>query len=51
MDGLARQLAQFSQMVALLGDTITEIDINPVICGPDGAFAVDCLVLTKAGVK
>ena len=51
MDGLARQLAQFSQMVALLGDTITEIDINPVICGPDGAVAVDCLVLTKAGVK
>jgi hypothetical protein len=51
MDGLARQLAQFSKMVALLGDTITEIDINPVICGPDGSVAVDCLVLTKAGVK
>tara|TARA_B100000989_G_C19423036_1_gene419523 strand:- start:531 stop:941 length:411 start_codon:yes stop_codon:yes gene_type:complete len=47
-DGLALQLARFSRMVALLGDAISEIDINPVTCGPDGAFAVDFLLVPKA---
>ena len=35
-------------MVALLGNAISEIDINPVTCGPDGAFAVDFLLVPKA---
>ena len=47
-DGLALQLARFSRMVALLGNAISEIDINPVTCGPDGAFAVDFLLVPKA---
>ena len=48
IDGLALQLARFSRMVALLGNAISEIDINPVTCGPDGAFAVDFLLVPKA---
>ena len=39
------QLTCFSQMVAALGDAISEIDVNPLICSAQGASAVDCLVV------
>ena len=42
---LARQIAAFSQMVAALGDSLAEIDVNPVICSARGAIAVDCLAI------
>ena len=47
MEAVVTQLVRFSQMVAALDDAISEIDINPLICGADGAFAVDCLVVPK----
>ena len=45
LNGLAHALSQFSVLAAALGDVIAEIDVNPVIAGPDGAIAVDALVV------
>ncbi|MDB2391360.1 acetate--CoA ligase family protein [Alphaproteobacteria bacterium] len=45
MQSVIKQVTRFSQMVVALGDTIAEIDVNPLICGKDGAFAADCLVV------
>lgn len=46
LDAAAAALAAFSVLADALGrDTIAEIDLNPVICGPDGALAVDALVV------
>tara|TARA_B100000676_G_scaffold265073_1_gene277817 strand:+ start:4211 stop:6298 length:2088 start_codon:yes stop_codon:yes gene_type:complete len=42
---LATMLARFSVLAAELGDSIAELDLNPVITGPDGAVAVDALVV------
>jgi len=44
-----------ARVVAAVGDllvadpSIVEIDCNPVIAGPDGALAVDALVVVSAG--
>ncbi len=43
-DALASALSRFSVLAAALGDVVAEIDVNPVIAGPDGAIAVDALV-------
>jgi len=40
--------ARFSAMAQALGDTLAEIDINPVIVSPDGAAAADALVVGRA---
>ena len=45
IDGLCRAAAQLSALAAALGDAIGEIDINPLIVGPDGCMAVDALVV------
>ncbi len=45
VDALAHALARFSILVDALGDSIAEIDINPIIVGPDGVVAVDALVI------
>lgn len=47
MAALAELIARFSRMVAALGPACGEIDINPLICGPDGAVAVDCLAVGR----
>jgi acyl-CoA synthetase (NDP forming) len=36
---------RFSVMAAALGDSVNEIDVNPVIVHPDGCVAVDALVI------
>ncbi|WP_329519930.1 acetate--CoA ligase family protein [Spirillospora sp. NBC_01491] len=33
-----------------LGDRLTEFELNPVICGPDGAVAVDARLITSVPV-
>jgi acyl-CoA synthetase (NDP forming) len=38
-----------SQLALELGDAITALDVNPVIVSPDGAVAVDALVLPRRG--
>ena len=46
LEAAAQALSRFSVMADALGrDAITEIDLNPVICGPTGAIAVDALVV------
>lgn len=45
---LARQLSRFSVMTASLGPHVAEIDVNPLMCSDQGAFAVDCLVVPNA---
>lgn len=47
MDALATAISRFSAMVAALADVIAEVDVNPIIAGPSGACAVDCLVIAK----
>ena len=44
---LADTVARFSVLAATLGDQIAELDVNPLIAGPDGAIAVDALVIPK----
>ena len=39
---------RFSLMAAVLGNTVNEIDVNPVIVHPDGCIAVDALVIGHA---
>ena len=39
---------RFSMMAAVLGNTVNEIDVNPVIVHPDGCIAVDALVIGHA---
>ena len=51
LDKLAAAIAGFSLLAALLGDLIRELDVNPLIAGPGGAWAVDALVLPQAAPK
>ena len=44
---IAATIARFSQMIAGLGEACAEMDINPLICGPQGALAVDCLAVGR----
>jgi acetate---CoA ligase (ADP-forming) len=37
-----------SQLAVELGDRLAALDVNPVIAGPDGAVAVDVLVLPRS---
>jgi acyl-CoA synthetase (NDP forming) len=45
IDALAEALSRFSALAVALGDCIAEIDVNPLIAGPDGCIAVDALVV------
>ncbi len=48
LDSVARAVAGLSDLAADLGDEIDALDINPLICGPDGAIAVDALAIPRA---
>jgi hypothetical protein len=45
IDALANTLSRFSAMVSALRGNVKEIDVNPLIVGPDGCIAVDALVV------
>ena len=45
IESLADALGRFSALAAALADEVAEMDINPVVAGPDGALAVDALVV------
>ncbi len=36
-----------SALAAELGDAVEALDVNPLLCGPDGAVAVDALVVPR----
>ena len=44
---LAQALTALGALVADLGDVIESIDVNPILVRPDGAFALDGLVVLK----
>jgi acetate---CoA ligase (ADP-forming) len=45
VDALVAAVHAVSQLAVELGDRIEGLDVNPVIVGPDGAIAVDALVI------
>ncbi len=47
IDGVVNVLMQLSQIVANHAE-ITEIDINPLLCDPQGVIAVDCRIRVRA---
>jgi len=50
IEGFCQAAAAFSAVVAALGDTLEEIDMNPVIVHADGCVALDALVIGRATV-
>jgi acyl-CoA synthetase (NDP forming) len=49
VDALAGALSRLSVLAADLGDALAALDVNPVIAGPWGCFAVDALVEPSRG--
>lgn len=48
---LADALVAFGDLAAGIGDRLSELEINPLLAGPDGVVAVDCLAVrpTRSG--
>ena len=46
---VVRALTGLSQLAIELGDAIDQVDINPLIAGPRGAWAADALVIPRRG--
>jgi succinyl-CoA synthetase beta subunit len=44
---VARAITALSALAQDLGDRLEALDINPLICGPTGAIAVDALVIPR----
>ena len=47
LGAIARAITGLAELASELGDDIDAIDINPLICGPHGAIAVDALVVSR----
>jgi acetate---CoA ligase (ADP-forming) len=45
LDAVVAAIAGVSALAAELGDLIEALDVNPLICGPAGAIAVDALLV------
>jgi acyl-CoA synthetase (NDP forming) len=45
LGAIARAITGLSRLACELGDHLTALDINPLICGPAGALAVDALAI------
>jgi hypothetical protein len=45
---LCRTIAHLGVMASSLGDVLAEVDVNPMIVGPDGCVAVDALVVPRS---
>jgi acetate---CoA ligase (ADP-forming) len=48
LPAVADTLVALSVLAVELGDDIDAIDVNPLVCGPAGAVAVDALVVARA---
>ncbi|HZS84964.1 MAG TPA: acetate--CoA ligase family protein [Stellaceae bacterium] len=48
LGALARAVARFSSLAEALGGWLREMDVNPVIAGPEGVVAVDALAVPLA---
>jgi acetate---CoA ligase (ADP-forming) len=47
LGAVTRAIAGLSQLAAELGDALTALDINPLICAPHAALAVDALAVPR----
>ena len=47
LDAVTAAITALSQLAAELGDVLEALDINPLICGPDRAVAVDALAVPR----
>jgi acyl-CoA synthetase (NDP forming) len=47
LGAVVRAIVSVSALAAELGDQLTALDVNPLICGPHGAVAVDVLALGR----
>jgi acyl-CoA synthetase (NDP forming) len=47
LDAAAAAITGLSQLAVELGDVLEALDINPLICGPDRAVAVDALAVPR----
>jgi acetate---CoA ligase (ADP-forming) len=47
MGAVIRAICGLSELAVELGDQIDALDVNPLICGPRGAVAVDALAVTR----
>ena len=45
LDAIADAIEALSRLACDLGDAIDALDLNPLICGPRGALAVDALLI------
>jgi acetate---CoA ligase (ADP-forming) len=48
LSAVTRAIAGLSDLALELGDYLDALDINPLICGPGGAIAVDALAIARA---
>jgi acyl-CoA synthetase (NDP forming) len=47
LDAIAIAITGLSELACDLGDVLAALDINPLICGPNGAVAVDVLAVPR----
>ncbi len=47
LGSVIRAITALSQLASELGDSLEALDINPLICGPAGAVAVDALAIPR----
>ncbi len=47
LDAVVRSITGLSELAVDLGDELEGLDVNPLICGPSGAIAVDVLAITR----
>ena len=47
LGAIARAITGLAELACELGQDIDALDINPLICGPHGAVAVDALVISR----
>jgi acetate---CoA ligase (ADP-forming) len=51
LDAVARAIASVSTLAADLGDKLLALDVNPLICSPCGAVAVDALAVPVSALS
>jgi hypothetical protein len=49
MQALIGLMTAFSKLLLKMADQITSVDLNPVICSPQGCIAVDARIILKDG--
>lgn len=51
LDAIADAVVAISCLAQELGDELAAVDVNPLVCGPSGAIAVDALVVADSAVS